>query len=90
MKVSIHAPAWGATAEGRIGGQVVLLVSIHAPAWGATILEGMVSLEAVGFNPRARVGRDRRQRAGDDPHSVVSIHAPAWGATEGRTARRDW
>ena len=33
------------------------------------------------FNPRARVGRDRRERAGDDRHCVVSIHAPAWGAT---------
>jgi len=33
--VSIHAPAWGATARilGRAGGSVV---SIHAPAWGAT------------------------------------------------------
>ena len=33
--VSIHAPAWGATAHGwRFSGQGK--VSIHAPAWGAT------------------------------------------------------
>ena len=32
------------------------------------------------FNPRARVGRDGRQRAGR-LSAAVSIHAPAWGAT---------
>ena len=36
--VSIHAPAWGATA---LRGMIALAseVSIHAPAWGATKLE---------------------------------------------------
>ena len=36
-KVSIHAPAWGATTR-RTGGHTALArpVSIHAPAWGAT------------------------------------------------------
>jgi len=33
--VSIHAPAWGATA-GQRHGQGAGGVSIHAPAWGAT------------------------------------------------------
>ena len=35
FKVSIHAPAWGATRErgGETGDECV---SIHAPAWGAT------------------------------------------------------
>ena len=37
LKVSIHAPAWGATC--RVGVFcVVYAVSIHAPAWGATVL----------------------------------------------------
>ena len=42
-----------------------------------------VSLRGEGFNPRARVGRDRLTR---DARVVqlreVSIRAPAWGATE--------
>ena len=35
IKVSIHAPAWGATRHGRRR-SLEGLVSIHAPAWGAT------------------------------------------------------
>ena len=34
-RVSIHAPAWGATNE-KTGGKNMEVVSIHAPAWGAT------------------------------------------------------
>ena len=33
--VSIHAPAWGATAISAIFARL-WMVSIHAPAWGAT------------------------------------------------------
>ena len=35
QRVSIHAPAWGATHDNEQG-QQVKGVSIHAPAWGAT------------------------------------------------------
>jgi len=55
--VSIHAPAWGATAacfRPRRRG----CVSIHAPAWGATGCSVGHRAGAYGFNPRARVGRD--------------------------------
>ena len=38
-------------------------VSIHAPAWGATGADRMLDLFHAGFNPRARVGRDRAPRA---------------------------
>ena len=39
-KVSIHAPAWGATYNlSRFVS--VCVVSIHAPAWGATGLTGL-------------------------------------------------
>ena len=57
VKVSIHAPAWGATQYlPRI--TVDRIVSIHAPAWGAT-LSVITGVKLVhGFNPRARVGRD--------------------------------
>ena len=33
-------------------------VSIHAPAWGATRSRGAVSITAISFNPRTRVGCD--------------------------------
>jgi len=35
VRVSIHAPAWGATAE-ILHRHLLTRVSIHAPAWGAT------------------------------------------------------
>jgi|GEM_PF-4549458 len=41
---------------------------------------GWASVLTIGFNPRARVGRDL-YRARDVPSLKVSIHAPAWGAT---------
>ncbi len=34
-------------------------VSIHAPAWGATWYCGNAAMRGTGFNPRARVGRDK-------------------------------
>ncbi|MHB9293880.1 hypothetical protein Holit_02999 [Hollandina sp. SP2] len=36
-KVSIHAPAWGATYRALERNVIALRVSIHAPAWGATL-----------------------------------------------------
>jgi len=36
LAVSIHAPAWGATASCADSGGGGRCVSIHAPAWGAT------------------------------------------------------
>ena len=41
-------------------------ISIHAPAWGATSLLPSPSLQCSYFNPRARVGRDSRQKCLDD------------------------
>ena len=57
-RVSIHAPAWGATDKRPISG-VSPTVSIHAPAWGATSCHYQTHQQMLGFNPRARVGRDR-------------------------------
>ena len=80
IQVSIHAPAWGATTAGRVGFARLIvsihapawgatdnslqisrskLVSIHAPAWGATKVVKEIAEFLIGFNPRARVGRDR-------------------------------
>ena len=147
-RVSIHAPAWGATHRGwlrcghlrwfqsthprgvrpvlgqqhlgyaefqsthprgvrRVAGPTLpstATVSIHAPAWGATLVCGECGARGPSFNPRTRVGCDRIRGAGADaalaafqsthPRGVrrtpasspaaitrVSIHAPAWGAT---------
>ena len=79
-RVSIHAPAWGATAD-RLGCIRVENVSIHAPAWGATICQVAVQQRPCKFQStrprgarRPTCRRCRRRRR-------VSIHAPAWGAT---------
>ena len=79
--VSIHAPAWGAT---EIQRHLVEegCVSIHAPAWGATGIGMRLKLRPSGFNPRARVGRDKQNRRAVAVEQYVSIHAPAWGATD--------
>ena len=78
--VSIHAPAWGATP--RVGSlSRHAKVSIHAPAWGATTVEEVNDSHGTGFNPRARVGRDRGHDRLPSHCQPVSIHAPAWGAT---------
>ena len=78
-KVSIHAPAWGATVRAEARGAAVD-VSIHAPAWGAT----RAALRAVTCGvfqftlPRGeRPCASWRMLTGQS----VSIHAPAWGAT---------
>ena len=57
--VSIHAPAWGAT-QGGVILQPTAPVSIHAPAWGATAAYSCSPWRAASFNPRTRVGCDRR------------------------------
>ena len=86
-KVSIHAPAWGAT-ENLLGARLQTLVSIHAPAWGATpdtcipYVIAPVSIHAPAWGATIKA-------ASDGAESLVSIHAPAWGATaNGHQAKR--
>ncbi len=58
--VSIHAPVKGATElHGADGGDFV--VSIHAPVKGATQFARWRLRSCLGFNPRAREGRDLRR-----------------------------
>ena len=59
-RVSIHAPAWGATHDGAKW-SADDFVSIHAPAWGATTRWPAARSPRACFNPRARVGRDERE-----------------------------
>ena len=79
LRVSIHAPAWGATYRVVVF-VYSIYVSIHAPAWGATPGHYLPPQHHGGFNPRSRVGSDRR-RTLRAAARWVSIHAPAWGAT---------
>ena len=58
LDVSIHAPAWGATAGGLHHAAVPGGVSIHAPAWGATGQAGQAAGIGGSFNPRTRKGCD--------------------------------
>ena len=89
--VSIHAPAWGATA-GRTVPDGAGGVSIHAPAWGATLARRFPSTCPACFNPRTRVGCDwpnmpppegvncfnPRTRVGCDPRDIQHIHRQEW------------
>ena len=58
MRVSIHAPAWGATCT-CVGFNGINDVSIHAPAWGATIPPRHLCYALFRFNPRTRMGCDK-------------------------------
>ena len=79
-RVSIHAPAWGATTDAADNGAAIR-VSIHAPAWGATALRA--EFQAVYEEFQSTRPHGARPEAGAHPWQpdAVSIHAPAWGAT---------
>ena len=83
-KISIHAPAWGATRT-TVGTIPPQDISIHAPAWGATnptdeaktLMDISIHAPAWGATGLLRRGCHA---------CAISIHAPAWGAT--RSIRR--
>ena len=78
VDVSIHAPVWGATYHYFLPTVSRLFQSTHP--CGVRLNATMTLFCHQSFNPRTRVGCDRR-------HSrkwrilAVSIHAPVWGAT---------
>ena len=79
VKISIHAPAEGATSS-LLSGVPCPEISIHAPAEGATAAIRRNLTADCNFNPRSRGGSDIFRTP---PHliSSISIHAPAEGAT---------
>ena len=77
--VSIHAPAWGATAKLKRSA-IDTLVSIHAPAWGAT-LEDYFANALTGVSIHAPAWGATQATKPCLSRIFVSIHAPAWGAT---------
>ena len=76
--ISIHAPAWGATAftepkNADLSFQSTLPRGERLRLW--------INLSTfINFNPRSRVGSDAGPR-GHARKCDISIHAPAWGAT---------
>ena len=78
MKVSIHAPARGAT---MFDGHRKFPCCFNPRARAGRDQVGTVTIpNKLGFNPRARAGRDV-SFAEYLTKLVVSIHAPARGAT---------
>jgi len=57
LVVSIHAPAWGATAPSLSPGPTVACFNPRARV-GRDMVERFILMRRQGFNPRARVGRD--------------------------------
>ena len=80
-KVSIHAPAWGATQAFNIRVHALYRVSIHAPAWGATMRLQSWYFVNMSFQSTRPHGARQKQGERGMKHVIVSIHAPAWGAT---------
>ena len=79
VRVSIHAPAWGATCRDYT--QTLNGTCFNPRArMGRDAKRLPPSNRRRRFNPRARMGRDLLHR-NSATETVVSIHAPAWGAT---------
>ena len=82
--VSIHAPAWGATAVGR--GEAAAERSFNPRTRVGCDISCLPRSAAMAcFNPRTRVGCDPGAAALPASGGGVSIHAPAWGATGKRS-----
>ena len=89
--VSIHAPAWGATAR-RIFSGLCECVSIHAPAWGATrALEHEIEFKSKFQStlPRGERLKDALTKAG---YTVFQSTLPRGERldSEDRAEERDW
>ena len=86
MRISIHAPARGATKAKQYNPKV-LSISIHAPARGATMLQR-------AYNPFFRISIHAPARGATgiklncNVYTFISIHAPARGATDEQRAKK--
>ena len=80
-RVSIHAPAWGATGNDVRSASGLAAFQSTRPRGARRRRHRRATAHDSSFNPRARVGRDLEQGAIGLDAALVSIHAPAWGAT---------
>ena len=83
LKVSIHAPAGGATLVPRLR-KLGVDVSIHAPAGGATCLPRASRITATGFNSRSRGGSDSRRASARHARSCSFNSRSRGGSDDGR------
>ncbi len=79
-RVSIHAPAWGATTEAVQKG-AEYIVSIHAPAWGATQVGSVTDRTVCLF-------QSTRPRGARPSISLDEVFFVAFQSTRPRGARR--
>ena len=79
IRVSIHAPAWGATQTARHEADRRSSFNPRSRV-GSDAVHASCRRLTKCFNPRSRVGSDV-SRAVRSIRDRVSIHAPAWGAT---------
>ena len=79
-RVSIHAPAWGATSHPLITLPVTMMFQSTRPR-GARRQWGSAKVDATMFQSTRPRGARRWLQAERDRWIAVSIHAPAWGAT---------
>ena len=87
--VSIHAPAWGATALPTQRAASAIEFQSTPPRGGRRPIARCWTTSTSCFNPRPRVGGDRG--AAERSGWIVSIHAPAWGATvDASASHADW
>ena len=81
MRVSIHAPVWGATEAMPLIDAKYMFQSTHP--CGVRLCFAPNALAVSRFNPRTRVGCDGHEFGDLFLSNEVSIHAPVWGATRG-------
>ena len=79
-RISIHAPAWGATRQLNRDTQRYSFQST-LPAWGATRKPFEIETERIYFNPRPPHGERLTGKGVGSITISISIHAPAWRAT---------
>ena len=85
VRVSIHAPGWGASgaiAHSATGGRFQ-----STPPGGGRVHLHSDWVGSWRFNPRPRVGGESHNLRGQVPEGV-SIHAPGWGASRGGSTTR--
>ena len=73
--ISIHAPQWGATVEGKDYEYTYAFQSTHPSGVRLPRREGH-GLHHPHFNPRTPVGCDRRQKSTDCGHSYFNPRTP--------------
>ena len=79
IRVSIHAPTWGAT-KYSLNDIIKILFQSTLPH-GERLCISNLSLSLARFNPRSHMGSDFAIVINKSDYLSVSIHAPTWGAT---------